>query len=321
MEHSPNKFDRTVAILIQLQSKKVVRAQDLADRFGVSLRTIYRDIRTLEASGVPLFGEAGTGYSLVDGYRLPPVMFTREEAASFIAAEKLMAQLTDTELGQHYESAMFKLKAVLRSDDKELISDVGKQVLVRQRPALSQTAVPNALAQLFRSIGERKQAVLLYAAAQADEALERRVEPVGVYHENQFWYVLAFCHLRHDYRQFRTDRIQDMRLTDVAFTREHEPLEHYLSASETSAQLTEIVIRCSREIARYLSYDRHHFGFTSEKPVGDLVEMTFLSRNPNEGFARWFLQFADCATVVRPEGMRVRIGELLRAGLKLNEKS
>src|SRR5690606_10008011 len=70
-----NRFDRIVAILVQLQSKRIVKAQELADRFEVSLRTIYRDIRTLEASGVPIISEAGIGYSIMEGYRLPPVMF------------------------------------------------------------------------------------------------------------------------------------------------------------------------------------------------------------------------------------------------------
>src|SRR5690606_29609387 len=105
-----NRFDRITAILIQLQSKKVVKAQDLADRFGISLRTVYRDIRTLEEAGVPLYGEAGIGYSIVDGYRLPPVMFTREEATAFITAEKLMEKFTDASLKQHFTSAMYKVK-------------------------------------------------------------------------------------------------------------------------------------------------------------------------------------------------------------------
>ncbi len=89
-DESPKKFDRVVAILTQLQSKRIVKAQELADRFGVSLRTIYRDIKTLESSGVPISSEAGVGYSIMEGYKLPPVMFTREEAVSFVAAEKLM---------------------------------------------------------------------------------------------------------------------------------------------------------------------------------------------------------------------------------------
>lgn len=90
-----NRFDRTLAILILLQSKKLVKASQLSDRFGVSLRTIYRDIRSLEAAGVPILGEAGVGYSIMEGYRLPPVMFTREEAGSFVAAEMLMRKFTE----------------------------------------------------------------------------------------------------------------------------------------------------------------------------------------------------------------------------------
>ena len=96
---SMNKFDRIVAILIQLQSRRIVKAQDLADRFNVSLRTIYRDIRSLQTAGVPIASEAGIGYELVEGYRLPPVMFTREEASSFVAAEKLMQFFFDN--GDH----------------------------------------------------------------------------------------------------------------------------------------------------------------------------------------------------------------------------
>ena len=83
------RFDRIVAILVKLQSKRIVKAQELADKFDVSLRTIYRDVRTLEAAGIPIVSEAGVGYSIMEGYRLPPVMFTKEEASSFVAAESL----------------------------------------------------------------------------------------------------------------------------------------------------------------------------------------------------------------------------------------
>jgi predicted DNA-binding transcriptional regulator YafY len=124
MDETPKRFDRIVAILIQLQSKRIVKAQELAQRFEVSLRTIYRDIRTLETSGVPIYSEAGIGYSLLNGYRLPPVMFTREEATSFIAAEKLMQKFTDPELGKHYAAATFKLKAVLQGVDKDWVSSI-----------------------------------------------------------------------------------------------------------------------------------------------------------------------------------------------------
>jgi len=137
-DDSLKKLNRIVAILTHLQSSRVVKqssrvvkAQELADRFDVSLRTIYRDIRTLEDSGVPVVGEAGTGYTIMEGYRLPPVMFTREEAGSFITAEKLMKKLTDENLGNHYESAMFKIKSVMRAADKDWLDNL-EQRLARQ---------------------------------------------------------------------------------------------------------------------------------------------------------------------------------------------
>ena len=91
-----NRLDRLHAILTHLQSKKRVRAQEVADRFQISLRTVYRDVKALEESGVPVIGEAGSGYSIMEGYRLPPVMFTQEEASALIMGAKLADQLTDS---------------------------------------------------------------------------------------------------------------------------------------------------------------------------------------------------------------------------------
>jgi len=139
------RFDRIVAILIQLQSKRIVKAQELADRFDVSLRTVYRDIRTLEASGVPIVSEAGVGYTIMEGYRLPPVMFTREEAGSFVAAEKLMQKFTDKSLGAYYESAMYKLKSVLRGKEKDWVETLESQVSIVPGQVLFNEKVTNAL--------------------------------------------------------------------------------------------------------------------------------------------------------------------------------
>src|ERR1700744_5111837 len=103
-----NRIDRISAILIQLQSRRVVKAIDIAERFAISLRTVYRDVKTLEEAGVPILGEAGVGYSIMDGYRLPPVMFTMEEATAFLTAEKLIEKLTDATTESSYKSAMHK---------------------------------------------------------------------------------------------------------------------------------------------------------------------------------------------------------------------
>lgn len=108
-----NRFDRLAAILLQLQAKRLVSGPALAEQFGVSLRTIYRDLRSLEAAGIPLVSEHAVGYSLVEGYCVPPVMFTREEITTLLTAEKLAAHLTDAPTARLVSIAMDKLRAML----------------------------------------------------------------------------------------------------------------------------------------------------------------------------------------------------------------
>ena len=132
-----HRIDRVTAILIQLQSKRVVKAQEIADRFTISLRTVYRDIKTLELAGIPILGEAGVGYSIMEGYRLPPVMITKEEATAFLTAEKLVEKLTDASTRETYKAAMFKIKAVLRLAEKQHIENMDQHIEVIDSPYFS----------------------------------------------------------------------------------------------------------------------------------------------------------------------------------------
>ena len=310
LDESPKRFDRIVAILIQLQSKKIVKAQELADRFDCSLRTIYRDIRTLEASGVPIYSEAGVGYALMEGYRLPPVMFTREEVSSFIAAEKLMQKFTDPSLGNHYASAMYKLKSVLRSTDRDWVSNIESRVVMQTAEPMFNNNSPNTLALLFEGIAEKKQILLSYKTYETDAITQRNIEPVGVFHDNNNWYFLGYCHLRQDYRQFRTDRIQGIKKTDCDFTIEHDALETYLNKTET-CPTTKVRILIEKKIARYLSTEKKYHGFISEKEIDGKIEMTFMCRDIDSGFPRWFLMFGDHATILEPESLKTKTLELL----------
>nr|WP_315221085.1 YafY family protein [uncultured Flavobacterium sp.] len=310
MDETPKRFDRIVAILIQLQSKKIVKAQELADRFEVSLRTIYRDIRTLEASGVPIYSEAGVGYALMEGYRLPPVMFTREEVSSFIAAEKLMQKFTDTALGNHHASAMYKLKSVLRSTDKDWLTNIESKIVMQASEPMFNDSSPNTLAVLFESIAEKKQILLSYKTLESETATNRNIEPVGVFHDHNNWYFLGFCHLRKEYRQFRTDRIQGIQKTEHDFTLEHDSLETYLNKDQT-LPTTKVRILVSKKIINYLRYEQKYHGYVSEKEVGEEIEMTFMSSSIEEGFPRWILMFGDYATIVEPESLKEKVLELL----------
>ena len=126
-----NRFDRVTSLLLLLQTRTVVTARFLSDHFDVSERTIYRDIRTLENAGVPIGSEAGVGYWLDKGYRLPPVSFTLDEAAALLLGEKLLVSSLDVDSLKDFKQALNKIRAVIDSSDKDYLSslDVDIEVL------------------------------------------------------------------------------------------------------------------------------------------------------------------------------------------------
>ncbi|MAC95816.1 MAG: transcriptional regulator [Flavobacteriales bacterium] len=309
-----NRFDRITAILIQLQSKRLVKAQDLAKRFEVSLRTIYRDIRTLEEAGVPIFGEAGSGYSIMDGFRLPPVMFTKEEATAFVAAEIIMENIRDKVIRKNFESSMFKIKSVLKNSEKNLVEELEEQIEVRQNK-FKPTEVDNALDILFKAITEKKAVEITYRAFAKEKDTQRLIEPIGVYHENEQWYTIGFCHLRNDYRHFRIDRMQAIHLTKTERAADRLSMKEYekrqVAKKQSLEHMEKIVIKVDKPVALYLQERKHHFGFVSEVDYDDYVEMTFLSFYPENGFARWYLMFADHAEIVEPISLKKRLKHLI----------
>lgn len=308
------RFDRLLSIYFYLQSKPLVKAQDLADKYEVSLRTIYRDIKSLELAGIPIIGEAGYGYSLMNSYRIQPISFNEQEALSFGVAEKLMQHYLDKEMGEHFTNALLKMKGVLRFSDKENVADLESKVLINKKKNFLNERVPAALATLLESMVKKRQIYLRYKSVES-QLQERNVEVAGVFQEGQFWYFLAYCHLRQDIRQFRLDRIEDIRLTDIRCTQQLKPLHVYLDEKKKREEITLVRILVKKTMARYLHWERQFYGFISEKENGDSMEMIFHS-NHLEHFARWFLMFADESVVLEPEELKSQVKILIEGALK-----
>lgn len=234
-----NRFDRIVALLIQLQTRRVVSGPALAAQFGVSVRTIYRDIRTLELAGVPLFGEPNVGYSLAEGYRLPPVMFTREEAAALLTAEKLAARLTDAPTAQLSTAAMDKLRAVLRRTDRDYLHTLTPHIQVVRHTG--QPEESTVYQQLVAAVATQQVVRIQYQAMPAAPASARNIEPIGLY-LTQHWHVVAYCRLRQAFRNFRLDRIQHLALGAEFFAPRPETLQHYWTTQASQWQREKVVL-------------------------------------------------------------------------------
>lgn len=309
------RFDRILAIYMHLQAKPVVTAAALAEKYEVSLRTIYRDIRSLMQAGIPIYGEAGNGYSLVDGYKMPPLQFSREEALSFVAAEKLVEKYTDRNLAHHFTTAMLKMKAILRGNEKEQVALVGDNFLVRGGRHQFNEKLTHGTHTLIESIAAKK-CVEIYYSKPSDKTPEKReIEAVGIFVESKFWYVLAFCKLRRDYRQFRLDRISNIRILADDFGKDHPELSFFLNKKH-EMPTTKVVVQVDREMARYMEWDRHYFGFQREVVADTFVEMHFECINMENGFARWYLMFADRSKIIEPESLKRTVKRLLSSSLE-----
>lgn len=306
-----NRIDRVTAILIQLQSKRVVKAQEIADRFHISLRTVYRDIKTLNEAGVPVRGEPGMGYSIMEGYRLPPVMFTKEEAIAFLTAEKLVEKLTDVSTQQAYQAAMYKIKAILRLTEKDYLEDMDHHIEVVENQYVPKSTLGTIyLQQVLQAISAKKVIRIDYFANYSQQHSQRAIEPVGIYYMGEHWYLIAYCLLRKDYRTFKFSNISKLIIAEEHFDQQHPSLKTFLSKESKDKELHTVVLLVDKTIIQYFGDQKFYNGFVSQKDRGDTMEMTFLTASLT-GFSRWYLLFGDHADIINPPELKELVIGLL----------
>ncbi len=295
-----NRIDRLQAILIQMQTKKVVKAQEIADRFGISIRTVYRDIRALEEAGVPVGAEAGIGYFLDEDYNLPPVMFTPKEAAALLLAGKLVPHLSDKSVETAYCDALYKIKSVLKGSDKEVLDKLDNlvKVYMGMSPPPQQDHI--YLQEIQKALVEQQVLRIEYYSHYNQQTNERLVEPISLVFYAMNWHLIVFCRLRNEYRDFRLDRIQKLTFTGEHFDKKlDQAFNEYLSQQREQTGYFEIAIEVTRQQALFIHESKYWYGFTQEMDKGEWVEMRFL--NPDlDGFARWIITMGDKVRNISP---------------------
>jgi predicted DNA-binding transcriptional regulator YafY len=238
-DNDTKRISRLTAILTQLQTKRIITATKLSEKYAVSIRTIYRDIKTLEQSGVPILTEEGKGYSLMEGYRIPPIMFTESEANALITAEKLIVKNKDVSLIKEYQEAIAKIKAVLSYSLRDKTDFLSKRILVRPQVDYKDTSI--FLTKIQTALTEFKVVKIIYQSISANDISRREIEPFALYNNTQeTWNVIAYCRLRKDFRLFRLDRIQAIEITEKVFRPHKISLEEYveMQRKKFSAPLT-----------------------------------------------------------------------------------
>ena len=223
-DNDTKRLSRLVAILTQLQVRRLVTSTKLAEKFGVSTRTIYRDLKALEQAGVPILTEDGKGYTLMEGYKIPPIMFSESQANALILAEQLVLKNKDSSLINDYAEAIDKIKAVLKQTEKD------KANLLSLRTKFAKLdnyeIKSNILSTLQIAITNFYLVNFEYKNAENNES-KRTVEPFALLNISEGWLLVAYCRLRKEFRYFRLDRIQKLQVQQEIFTPHKMTLQEF----------------------------------------------------------------------------------------------
>jgi predicted DNA-binding transcriptional regulator YafY len=206
------RADRLFELVQLIRGRRLSTAAFLAERLGVSLRTVYRDVADLQAQGVPIDGEAGVGYRLGAGYDLPPLMFSHDEAKALVAAVRLAQARLDGELAAAAEAALSKILAVLPAAAR-----AAAESLAIYAPAYGgHDPVRERLEHLRAAIELRRKLRIAYRD-EAGRDSARTIRPLGCFYWGAVWTLGAWCEQRSDFRSFRVDRIAELVLLDEPF--------------------------------------------------------------------------------------------------------
>lgn len=309
-----NRIDRLTAILIQLQTKHWHTATEIAEKFDISIRTVYRDLRALDEAGVPIGSEAGKGYFLVDGYHLPPVMFTREEAGALMLAGKLVDKFTDCSVQKQFQLAISKIKAVLPAKEKEIIAGLDNCVEVLYSPVSEREGYPNNyISEIQQALASNRCLLIDYDTFYSQEKTKNRVvDPIGLVYYSNTWHLIGFCKLRNDIRDFRVDRITSLKMTnEPGRVKMENELKEYFGKVWDQGDLKEVTVWFDNRVASSIVSVKYYFGYVDENIKGDGVEMNFAVNEFNY-IARWLLSYGNMIKIVKPASLQELMIDLVR---------
>jgi predicted DNA-binding transcriptional regulator YafY len=304
MRQAMNRTERLMAILLELQARGELRASDLAARFEVSLRTIYRDLDGLAEGGVPLSGTPGKGYRLMAGYFLPPLTFTSTEAGVLLLGGEFMRARVDPELAQTADAALVKLAGVLPPAERARVDAWrGELAFPRRRRQVDD----DVLGPLRGALEERRVVRLTYHAYRRPHPEVRDVEPISLIFLSDAWNLTAYCRVRQAVRFFRLDRIDDLTVRTERFTlgprhAAQRNLDEWERRLEARVRFDPSVLRWVRE--------RQYFTLVREEHDRDGPVFVYAMRAGDDGLLRWLLGWGLAAELLAPRELRAELAEL-----------
>jgi predicted DNA-binding transcriptional regulator YafY len=332
-----NRTDRLLAIVLELQGKRSQRAEDLARTFETSKRTIYRDMLALGQAGVPLMAVPGRGYALMEGYFLPPLSFSADEAAMLLLGSEVMAQRFDAQYRGAAESAGRKIAAVLPERRADEVRALRESIFVGGAGAALRPEVEVALRQLRRAILEHVRVRFRYhtrypaaaaerggfaraedgggaeGGAEARAPQTREADPYALAYLSGAWYLSAYCHLRRAIRHFRLERMESLEVLAQTFARPAviPPVPRDLAEPGSFT----VRVRFDAAVARWVREAPSFYTTAQEECENGGLLVTLRVRRADE-VVSWLLGWGQHVRVLEPDSVRQRIAAEARALLR-----
>ncbi len=307
-----NTATRLITLIFLLQNRPNQKASELANKLGVSLRTVHRYFEMLDEMGIPVYSERGPygGFSLMRGYKMPPLVFTLEEAVAVVLGTGLVQELWGDLYRESAQGALAKLENLLPEEQtREVAWARGSLVATGMNRADLKAQTP-ALEKLRRAIREHRSVSMKYQSNQVPHPTERGLAPYALVHRWGWWYVVGFCHVRKEIRTFRVDRIFEVSLLETSFTQSPDfNLQAYLkNEMQTQPQIT-ARLRFEPAWANMVAGNQSYWE-TVEPQTDGSVEVT-LSSPTLEWAASTTLAYGPAVEVLEPPELRTMVIEWL----------
>ncbi len=322
MTRTSTTATRLITLIMTLQRQPSQKAADLAEKLGVSVRTIHRYFAMLDEMGIPIYAERGPygGFSLVRGYRLPPLVFTPEEATAIYLGTSLVSELWGRLYQDAAGGAMSKLENVLPDEQQAEIAWARRSLVATGMHRADPTLQAPFLEKLRRAARDHRQVDMSYQGTTRSDLTRRQVDPYALVHRTGWWYLVGYCHLRDGLRTFRVDRIRNLELLGQTFqVPEDFDVHAYLDAEFTDQPGIHAKLRFTPEGAYLAKGNLVPWESLQENPDGSVD--VGLSAPDLTWLASMTLSFAIWVTVLEPPELRELVCEWARSVVEQYESS
>jgi len=315
-----NVATRLLSLIMLLQSRPIWKAAGLASELDVSERTVHRYMGMLEEIGIPIYSERGRygGFSLVRGYKLPPLIFTAEEATVLYMGANLVQEVWGRTYGDAVTAVTAKLDNVLPDDLRQEVAQAQQSLVVGGLAARDYRPWEPMIHTLRQCIGERRCVRLRYRSLSKQEETKRMIDPYALTFQWGLWYLLGFCHLRQDMRTFRVDRIQEVESREENFTmpRDFDAREYMARTMQTEWKYN-VLVCLDASVAQHVREWNGRWMEIAEREDGSITAQ--FGTADLDWATGWVLSYGSAAEALEPPELVERVREAAKSVLRQYE--